>query len=81
MAKMDGMKVVVNALVGALPSIFNVLVIFTIAFYWLLAPSKWNTFRVRFIYFNFWLLVNELSDFRVRFIYFEWKNFNQFFEN
>ena len=28
MAKMDGMKVVVNALVGALPSIFNVLVIF-----------------------------------------------------
>ncbi len=27
MAKMDGMKVVVNALVGALPSIFNVLVI------------------------------------------------------
>ena len=26
MAKMDGMKVVVNALVGALPSIFNVLV-------------------------------------------------------
>jgi hypothetical protein len=26
MAKMEGMKVVVNALVGALPSIFNVLV-------------------------------------------------------
>ena len=34
MAKMEGMKVVVNALVGALPDIFNVLVVCLI--FWLI---------------------------------------------
>ena len=34
MAKMEGMKVVVNALVGALPDIFNVLVVCVI--FWLI---------------------------------------------
>lgn len=47
MAKMEGMKVVVNALVGALPSIFNVLLVCLI--FWLIfAIIGVNTFMGRF---------------------------------
>ena len=47
MAKMEGMKVVVNALVGALPSIFNVLIVCLI--FWLIfAIIGVNTFMGRF---------------------------------
>ena len=46
MAKMEGMKVVVNALVGALPSIFNVLLVCLI--FWLIfAIIGVNTFMGR----------------------------------
>ena len=47
MAKMEGMKVVVNALVGALPSIFNVLLVCLI--FWLIfAIIGVNTFMGKF---------------------------------
>ncbi len=47
MAKMEGMRVVVNALVGALPSIFNVLLVCLI--FWLIfAIIGVNTFMGRF---------------------------------
>ena len=47
MAKMEGMKVVVNALVGALPSIFNVLLVCLI--FWLIfAIIGVNMFMGRF---------------------------------
>ena len=47
MAKMEGMKVVVNALVGALPSIFNVLTV-CIIFWLIFAIIGVNTFMGRF---------------------------------
>ena len=47
MAKMEGMKVVVNALVGALPDIFNVLVVCLI--FWLIfAIIGINLFKGKF---------------------------------
>ncbi len=47
MAKMEGMKVVVNALVGALPSIFNVLLVCLI--FWLIfAIIGVNTFMGKY---------------------------------
>ena len=47
MAKMEGMKVVVNALVGALPDIFNVLVVCVI--FWLIfAIIGINLFKGKF---------------------------------
>ena len=47
MAKMEGMKVVVNALVGALPSIFNVLTV-CIIFWLIFAIIGVNTFMGKF---------------------------------
>ena len=52
MAKMEGMKVVVNALVGALPSIFNVLTV-CIIFWLIFAIIGVNTFMGKFQVFNF----------------------------
>ena len=52
MAKMEGMKVVVNALVGALPDIFNVLVV-CIIFWLIFAIIGINLFKGKFFSVSF----------------------------
>ena len=60
MAKMEGMKVVVNALVGALPSIFNVLTV-CIIFWLIFAIIGVNTFMGKFQVFDVNFIKNRHS--------------------
>ena len=60
MAKMEGMKVVVNALVGALPDIFNVLVV-CLLFWLIFAIIGVNLFMGKFFEVGFCSIILKVK--------------------